>query len=916
MQNHRKGELASTSMASWLTYPAIREMGDESLVGVTDLVSGEKDPRNLMLIFSMLRVIMVEWDISQHSEIMFDSVYAYFPITFRPPPNDPYGVTAQDLKDRLRDCLSSTGVLAPHTVPNLLDRLDSTSPTVKKDVLQALSACATNYDIATMALYSVTLWDALKFEVLQAQEPELAAEALHVIGCIAACLSKSTSTSPTASPLVQYLKPIIKECLEHLQEPASRQAKASGDILKATAAASAKSFEIVVKNVGPALLTLQQASETIVRQRAILEATNQLFEAAVEVYGSWKSPSTKNSEGRENLLNEFKDRLVSIYSAALMGTVKEEVSFRLTAAKGLLLLSTMRSSLQNDEIGLFVQYYNEIVLREESYGRDELRSKAMQALGEISRFKPRLIADITFPAFMAQLPDTEAEATPGSYQPVLEALAEISIEKDLLETMMRRLLNKLDVLFRAGGQKPFPYTRAILGTIRFVLDRTVQAEGIKLDYYFERVVIGLSKSASESTRGALTDEAVLDVLGRVSNIISRNSSVERSQQVASNVHTLFRDNAASDTSEIHLGLLLSQPAPLVLSTWLLASLPRTLQSQSLQKEQIMRSVDDLVALGDKTNSPAIQLSCLRQIALYVNKYLTNPDLDFVEALLEQRLQAFLEGDLHSQDNVAFSVRLCFFITKALVLRLAPKTNQYLEALLTLLGSQHRPDVSKQAASLFRIILAPDEVMSKTNFAQTRLLAPQRVFQVLTPLIAQRFRKAPNATGKEDHLVALSGILSTVPSEIVVAELPTLLPLLLQSLDLADQNVKIATLETLAVVIANNPSALEGSGHVPALAKRLANAASIPKVASGEATPVQNLPRTRRLATRCLTLMPKHITGSGSRANPLLGLKREILQGLMAVLDDPKRDVRKEAVDARAAWFRNVDDPRDDEDEEP
>lgn len=64
-------------------------------------------------------------------QLLFDSVYNYFPITFRPPPNDPYGITAQDLKDRLQDCLSSTSQLAPHTIPALLDKLDSTSPNVK-----------------------------------------------------------------------------------------------------------------------------------------------------------------------------------------------------------------------------------------------------------------------------------------------------------------------------------------------------------------------------------------------------------------------------------------------------------------------------------------------------------------------------------------------------------------------------------------------------------------------------------------------------------------------------------------------------------------------------------------------------------------------------------------------------------------
>lgn len=118
-------------------------MGDESLIGITDLVSGEKDPRNLMIIFSMLRAIMVEWDITNYAETMFDSVYAYFPITFRPPPNDPYGITAQDLKDRLKECIAATPILAPHAIPNMLDKLDSTSVVVK--VCEELSLQLSRY---------------------------------------------------------------------------------------------------------------------------------------------------------------------------------------------------------------------------------------------------------------------------------------------------------------------------------------------------------------------------------------------------------------------------------------------------------------------------------------------------------------------------------------------------------------------------------------------------------------------------------------------------------------------------------------------------------------------------------------------------------------------------------------------------
>ena len=99
-------------------------MGDESLVGVVELVAGEKDPRNLMMIFSILRVIILEWDIKNHVGDMFDAVYTYFPITFRPAPDDPYRITAQDLKERLRECLSCSSLFAELAIPLLTAKVD------------------------------------------------------------------------------------------------------------------------------------------------------------------------------------------------------------------------------------------------------------------------------------------------------------------------------------------------------------------------------------------------------------------------------------------------------------------------------------------------------------------------------------------------------------------------------------------------------------------------------------------------------------------------------------------------------------------------------------------------------------------------------------------------------------------------
>ena len=52
----------------------LKDLGSEAIVGITDLVSGEKDPRNLMVIFSILRVVMVEWDISGYAEVRMNFI--------------------------------------------------------------------------------------------------------------------------------------------------------------------------------------------------------------------------------------------------------------------------------------------------------------------------------------------------------------------------------------------------------------------------------------------------------------------------------------------------------------------------------------------------------------------------------------------------------------------------------------------------------------------------------------------------------------------------------------------------------------------------------------------------------------------------------------------------------------------------
>lgn len=83
----------------------------------------------------------------------------------------------------------------------------------------------------------------------------------------------------------------------------------------------------------------------------------------------------------------------------------------------------------------------------------------------------------------------------------------------------------------------------------------------------------------------------------------------------------------------------------------------------------------------------------------------------------------------------------------------------------------------------------------------------------------------------------------MPTEVILAQLDTVLPLLMQSIDLPDPNVKLATLQVLMVTLTESPKTLEG--HVAGLMNRLVKCASLSGPAGlGEGDQRQSNPAVR------------------------------------------------------------------------
>lgn len=227
------------------------------------------------------------------------------------------------------------------------------------------------------------------------------------------------------------------------------------------------------------------------------------------------------------------------------------------------------------------------------------------------------------------------------------------------------------------------------------------------------------------------------------------------------------------------------------------------------QDRVQHLLGRLVELASTEDIPAIRQGILRQIALITNKFLRPTEIQYAMDILGDISKGLLKAEALAEN----SVRVLFWISKALILRLG-KTEEVLEQLLSLLSNER---LGLAIGRGFGILLAPDELLSKANGAIIRLLANQKVFNYCLPRFAKSIRQAEDSL-KRNYLIALSGILKYMGTDILMTDADTLLPLLLQSLDLEASEVKSATIETLIVIGQQSMQAIEG--HISSLVNRL------------------------------------------------------------------------------------------------
>lgn len=76
---------------------------------VIDCIDGEKDPRNLIMVFDIVPIVYKVFPykiISSFDKMFYDILIDYYPIDFTPPKNSPDTITPKDLADKLNEALA------------------------------------------------------------------------------------------------------------------------------------------------------------------------------------------------------------------------------------------------------------------------------------------------------------------------------------------------------------------------------------------------------------------------------------------------------------------------------------------------------------------------------------------------------------------------------------------------------------------------------------------------------------------------------------------------------------------------------------------------------------------------------------------------------------------------------------------
>ena len=249
----------------------LRRMGPDFVLGLIQSIDGEKDPRNLLVCFQNVQQIVSKLPFEVFAEDLFEVTSCYFPIDFIPPPNNPHGITKEELVMQLRNCLASTHVFAPFCMPLLLEKITSDVVDAKIDAHLTLAACAKVYKPEDFNDYYKDIWNAIRGDYLLGGIKAIENACVDALKGTAMCLSRNPGMCK------DFVDLVLNDCEQGLKDPDLNLHKQLSHIVVAIVFSCADVFEMTFTRIMKLLESLINSSQSNVNTAALVQILHRLL---------------------------------------------------------------------------------------------------------------------------------------------------------------------------------------------------------------------------------------------------------------------------------------------------------------------------------------------------------------------------------------------------------------------------------------------------------------------------------------------------------------------------------------------------------------------------------------------------------------------------------------------------------------
>ena len=155
-------------------------------------IENEKDPRNLKLIFDTIHQISKFPVLSpEYIEEFFESIFCYFPVTFKTNPNDPKLISVEELKESLKNAISGDSKFGDLAIPLLIEKLSSNSSSAKIDSLNVLLNSCDNFDKISFTQFRFQLEISIFSEIVGNADTKIQLKSLEILRKLSILFSKT-----------------------------------------------------------------------------------------------------------------------------------------------------------------------------------------------------------------------------------------------------------------------------------------------------------------------------------------------------------------------------------------------------------------------------------------------------------------------------------------------------------------------------------------------------------------------------------------------------------------------------------------------------------------------------------------------------------------------------------------------------